>query len=59
MDKKYCGKCECRKKIPFSNYTECTKFGKLLKGDPSLKLDECLVATNKPRGKRKEFVEVK
>lgn len=54
MNKDLCGKCEYRQKIPFSTYHECTKFGGLLKGDPSEKLEKC-----KAPKKGGKYVEVK
>lgn len=71
---KYCDNCEFKKKVKFSTLFECKRYGKILDGNPTEKLEECDTIEPDPselkipkeeltdkgkKSKKKDFIEVK
>ena len=61
-----CNSCESRKKVKYTTFFECVKYGMILDGNPPKKCWKCLEneieakkASERKTKKKKEFIEVK
>ena len=55
-----CGDCSHFKKVRYSNYFECTKYGKILTSRPPEKCEECIDDDKKKkRPSKKDYIEVR